>query len=100
MVPVSSVSNISDLAYILGCKISSLPLRYLGLPLGAPHKSVLIWDGVIERRLAGWKKLYLSKGGRITLIKSMLSNLPTYFLSLWDKVCQPISSGGLRVRNL
>jgi hypothetical protein len=27
--------------------------------------------------------LYLSKGGRVTLIKSTLSNLPTYFLSLF-----------------
>lgn len=57
-------------------------MRYLGLPLGAFHKAVMIWDGVIEnidRRLAGWKKLYLSKGGRITLIKSTLSNLLNYF---------------------
>ena len=37
----------------------------------------------MERRLAGWKRLYLSKGGRVTLIKSTLSNLPTYFLSLF-----------------
>jgi hypothetical protein len=32
--------------------------------------------------------LYLSKGGRLTLIKSTLSNLPTYFMSLF-----PISTG-------
>ena len=31
----------------------------------------------------GWKRLYLSKGGRVILIKSTLSNLPTYFLSLF-----------------
>jgi hypothetical protein len=37
----------------------------------------------MERHLAGWKRLYLSKGGRITLIKSTLSNLPTYFLPLF-----------------
>jgi hypothetical protein len=29
------------------------------------------------------KRMYLSKGGRVTLIKSTLSNLPTYFLSLF-----------------
>uniref|UniRef100_A0A2N9I206 Reverse transcriptase zinc-binding domain-containing protein n=1 Tax=Fagus sylvatica TaxID=28930 RepID=A0A2N9I206_FAGSY len=37
----------------------------------------------MERKLAGWKKLYLSKGGRLTLLKSTLSSLPTYFLSLF-----------------
>ena len=36
----------------------------------------------MERRLSGWKQLYLSKGGRLTLLKSTLSSLPT-FLSLF-----------------
>jgi len=30
--------------------------------------------------LANWKRLYLSNGGRLTLIKSTLSNLPIYYL--------------------
>jgi hypothetical protein len=45
-----------------------------------------MWNGVteqMEQRLAGWKKIYLSKGGRLSLIKSTLSNLPTYYLSLF-----------------
>ncbi|XP_042965576.1 uncharacterized protein LOC122299388 [Carya illinoinensis] len=86
MVAVGEVNNIRGLANILGCVVSSLPLKYLGLPLGASFKAKSIWEGVLEkfeRRLAGWKKVYLSKGGRITLIKSTLSNLPTYFLSLF-----------------
>jgi hypothetical protein len=29
------------------------------------------------------EKAYFSKGGRLTLIKSTLSNLPTYYLSLF-----------------
>ncbi len=33
------------------------------------------------RKLAGWKKLYLSKGAHLTLIKSTVSSLPVYFLS-------------------
>jgi len=44
------------------------------------------WDdvvGKIERRPTSWQRMYLSKGGGVTLIKSTLSNLPTYFLSLF-----------------
>ncbi|RVW49370.1 putative mitochondrial protein [Vitis vinifera] len=33
----------------LGCKVGSLPSTYLGLPLGASHKLVKVWDGVEER---------------------------------------------------
>lgn len=49
-------------------------------------KAKAIWDEMlekIEQRLVGWKRIYLSKGGWITLIKSTLSNLPTYYLSLF-----------------
>jgi len=73
------------LAHLLGCQVTS-PLTYLGLPLEASYKSVSIWNGGVERmerRLAGWKRMYLSKGERLTLIKSTLSNLPTYVLSFF-----------------
>ena len=86
MVPVGEVDNIARLADSLDCRIGSLPLTYLGMPLGASYKAVSVWDPILEkmeRRLAGWKKLYLSKGGRLTLLKSTLSSLPTYFLSLF-----------------
>ncbi|KAG2411395.1 hypothetical protein I3760_Q000600 [Carya illinoinensis] len=86
LVPIGEVSNIRHLARTMGCKVSSFPMTYLGLPLGSASRTIAVWDSVIEkieRRLAGWKRLYLSKGGRITLIKSTLSNLPTYFLSLF-----------------
>ena len=36
----------------------------------------------MEWRLVGWKMLYLYKGGKVTLIKSSLSSLSTYFLSI------------------
>jgi len=80
LVNVSAMEDVGGLARILGCKVSSIPI--LGLPLGYSFKPRSIWDGIIEkmeRRLAGCKRLYLSKGGRITLIQSTLSNLPTYF---------------------
>ena len=58
----------------------------LALSLGVCYKVKSIWDGIVEKIeswLASWKMMYLSKGGRVTHIKSTLSNLPTYFLSLF-----------------
>ena len=75
-----------ELVALLGCRQSSLPMTYLGLPLGAKFKDRAIWNSILERmerKLTSWKRLYLSKGGKITLIKSTLSSLPTYFLSLF-----------------
>ena len=56
------------------------------MPLVAHFKDALIWNLIIERmekKLSGWKRLYLSEGGRFTLLKSTLSSLPTYYLSLF-----------------
>ncbi|KAL0011483.1 hypothetical protein SO802_006591 [Lithocarpus litseifolius] len=130
MVPIGEVQNIHVLAESLGCRIGSLPMTYLGMPLGAFHKSSTIRNPIlqkIEHKLAEWQNLYLSKGGRLTLLKSTLSSLPIHFLSLftipthvankieklqrnflwgdskthlveWDKVCAPLENGGLGVR--
>jgi hypothetical protein len=108
LVPVGYVDNVDGLAGILDCGVSSLPLKYLGFPLGVSFKAKSIWDGVvgkIERRMASWKRIYLSKSGRVTLIKSTLSNLPTYFLSMFpilasvanhiEKLYQDFLWGGL-----
>ena len=52
-----------------------------------------VWDSVEERfrkRLTSGKMHYISKGGRLTLIRSTLSSLPIYYLSLFrmsQKVC-------------
>ncbi|RVW80650.1 hypothetical protein CK203_044356 [Vitis vinifera] len=67
-------------------KVSEWPLSYLGLPLGGNPKTISFWDPVVERisrRLDGWKKAYMSLGGRITLIQSCLSHIPSYFISLF-----------------
>ena len=85
MVPIEEVNNVNALAEILDCRVGALPMTYLGMPLAASHKSPSIWNPIlekIERKLAGWMKLYLSKGGKMTLLKSTLSSLPTYFFSI------------------
>jgi hypothetical protein len=45
-----------------------------------------MWNDIVgkrEHRLAWWKRLYLSKRVWLTLIKSTLFNLPTYYLSIF-----------------
>jgi hypothetical protein len=72
LIPVGNVDQVGMLAGILGCGVASLPVKYLGLLLGASYKAKHIWDGIIKKleyRLTSWKSLYLLKGGRVTLIK-------------------------------
>jgi hypothetical protein len=83
---VGEIDDVVGLARILGCGVALLPITYLGLPLGEHYKAPHIWSTIIakmENKLAGWKRMYLSKGGRLTLIKNTLSNLSTYALSLF-----------------
>jgi hypothetical protein len=42
VVPTSEVKNGDNLAHILGCQVASLPMTYLGLPLGASFKATSI----------------------------------------------------------
>ncbi|WMV34938.1 hypothetical protein MTR67_028323 [Solanum verrucosum] len=84
--PINVVNNVSWLATILGVEVGTLPATYLGLPLGAKSMSIDIWNNVIEKcekKLARWKTQYLSMGGRLTLINSVLDALPTYMMTLF-----------------
>jgi hypothetical protein len=86
LVPVGSRGEVDQLASVLGCGSGDLPLKYLGLPLGASFKLKAMWadlEDLMSQWLAPWKRMNLSKGARVTLIKSTLSNLLTYMLSLF-----------------
>ena len=55
MVSIGEVPNVHVLAEFLGCRIGSLPITYLDMPLGASHKCPTIWNPIfkkIERKLA------------------------------------------------
>lgn len=67
-----------------GCKIGSWPSFYLRIPLCAKFKSKTVLDLIIERvskRLGSWRAPFLSKGGRLTLLKSALVSISNYCLS-------------------
>lgn len=89
----SKISGVDDnetqlkgFADILGCKMDKFSIKYLGLPLGANPRSVNSWAPSIERfqkKLSLWKSKYMTIGGRVSLIRPTLSNLPVYYMSLF-----------------
>ncbi|RVW16783.1 putative ribonuclease H protein [Vitis vinifera] len=86
IIPIGEVEEVDEMAMELGCRVGQLLAVYLGLPLGAPNKASSVWDGVeekVRRRLVLWKRQYISKGGRITLIKTTMASMPLYQMSLF-----------------
>lgn len=86
IIAVGGVPGIKTLIADFGCRVGNLPLPYLGLPLGGPFKSKEAWGPVVDkvgRKLAGWKANYLSKRGRLTLLKAAVANILVLFMSLF-----------------
>ena len=80
------VDIVSSMAESVGCEVGTWLTNYLGLPLGGYPRSLDFWDpviGKVGKRLDGGKMTFLSKGARLTLIESVLSAIPTYYLSLF-----------------
>ncbi|XP_071687371.1 uncharacterized protein [Rutidosis leptorrhynchoides] len=103
-------SAISDVAHAYNCSAGTLPFVYLGLPVGRNMNKISSWDVIINKfmgKLIPWKAKLLSIGGRLTLIKSVLTNIPLYFMSLFRAPTNVInkleairSIGSLKVKNL
>ncbi|XP_019418409.1 PREDICTED: uncharacterized protein LOC109329191 [Lupinus angustifolius] len=68
------------------CGVGSIPFKFLGIPVGANPKRLSTWSLVIDtfkRKLSRWQQKLLSFGGRVTLLKSVLSSLPIYYFSFF-----------------
>ena len=80
------VKEVSYLAELVECSVEIWPIKCLGLPLGGNLIRKSFWEPVVTKvtkRLDGWKRSFLFRGGRLTLIRSVLSSLLIYFLSLF-----------------
>ncbi|WJX91754.1 hypothetical protein P8452_73481 [Trifolium repens] len=68
----------------LNCKIGVVPFKYLGLPVGANIRRALTWEPLISslrKRLGNWNNKFVSLGGRIVLLNSVLNAIPIFYLS-------------------
>ncbi|XP_071714102.1 uncharacterized protein [Rutidosis leptorrhynchoides] len=81
-----STESIDEVASILGCSSGKFPMTYLGLPIEHKMNKIKEWEPYNDKfqvRLADWKAKWMSFGGRLTLIKLVLSSLQLYAFSLF-----------------
>jgi len=68
----------------LKCSEGAIPFKYLGLPVGASSRKMFAWDpllNLLSRKLNMWGHRYISFGGRIVLLNSVLNSIPIFYLS-------------------
>ncbi|GJZ83238.1 RNA-directed DNA polymerase, eukaryota, reverse transcriptase zinc-binding domain protein [Tanacetum coccineum] len=94
-------TDVHLMADSFGCLGNNLPFTYLGVKVGDNMTRVNSWIEVVKKvsnKLSSWKAKSLSVGGRLTLIKSVLGAIPTYYMSLF-KVPEGILSHLEKLRN-
>ena len=70
----------------LNCAQMSHPFKYLGLEVGGNPRKKSFWEPVLNKlkaRLSVWKGRYLSLAGRTCVIKSILTTIPLFYLSVF-----------------
>jgi hypothetical protein len=83
LVPINiSQNHAATLAIAFGCIVGSFPFTYLGLPLGLTKPLVKDYVPLICRvkRRVSASSQFLSYAGRLQLINSIISSLPTYYM--------------------
>nr|KYP43394.1 Putative ribonuclease H protein At1g65750 family [Cajanus cajan] len=71
---------------MLYCKFSSIPLQYLGIPIGVGPRRYDTWQLIIKKfskKLLAWRARTLSIAGRVCLINVVLTSLPLYLMSFY-----------------
>ncbi|GJU89406.1 RNA-directed DNA polymerase, eukaryota, partial [Tanacetum coccineum] len=94
-------SDIQSMADRYGCLATNLPFTHLGVKVGVNMSKINFWNEVVQKvtsKLSSWKAKTLSVGGRLTLIKSVLGAIPTYYMSLY-KVPEGVLSHLESLRN-
>ncbi|KAL2518747.1 Retrotransposon [Abeliophyllum distichum] len=80
-----STSQIRKLENLTGFRHQQQPFIYLGVPLFKEARKIFLYDDLVQKvrsRIFGWASRLLSFGGRISLIRSVLSSIPLYLLQI------------------
>ena len=83
MIPINiDETRHSLLAVVFGCQVGKLPFTYLGLPVGTTRPKMVDFLPLVdcmERRLTA-SSCFLTQGGKLQLLNSVISSMPIYFL--------------------
>ena len=77
------------------CRVGKMPFVYLGLSIGGDPRRLIFWEPLlrsIKSRLSGFKSQFLSFGGCLVLLKSVLTSLSVYALFFFKAPSGIISS--------
>ncbi|CAA7019532.1 unnamed protein product [Microthlaspi erraticum] len=93
-----SRDSLDRIKVLFNLRVSSLPIRYLGLPLSSKQLSVADCDHLIvliKKKLDSWTNNFLSLAGRLSLISSVISGIIGFWSSAFilpRKVIKKINS--------
>jgi hypothetical protein len=79
--------NLIDIMEGFSCPIKEFPCTYLGLPLHYRKLNRVEIQPIVDKmanRLPNWKCRFLNKVGRLKLLNSVLTAIPTYFLTVFE----------------
>lgn len=85
-------------SFYLSCRLEDSNFYFLGIPIGFNPRKVSTWKPLVTKvrhRLDGWTNRFLNLGGRITLLKSVLSAICIFTMSFYrmpKKVVQILTS--------
>jgi len=78
--------NLTWYSKILNCGQMSHPFKYLGLEVGGNPRKKSFWEPVLDKlkaKLSVWKGRFLSLAGKTCVIKSVLTAIPLFYLSVF-----------------
>lgn len=90
--------EINGLARKLNCRVGALPFSFLGVTVGLDGRNIEARGNLVQKikkKLKKWEHKNISFGGRVVLLKAVLSSIPTYTLSFYKlpkKVIKSLTS--------